>query len=82
MALLSPDSLQHNRWYLDRDGGTIMRQITAAAIAIALMFAFNTVFETATPLGRIIFAAVSLCAAMGFVLWKDLPRSEPERPDA
>jgi hypothetical protein len=59
-----------------------MRQITAAAIAIALMFALNALFETATPLVRIIFAAVSCCAGIGFILWRDLPQSEPERPDA
>jgi hypothetical protein len=62
--------------------GAIMRPITAAAIAIALIVALNTLFETATPLVRIVFAAVSCCVAMGFVLWKDLPQSETEGPDA
>jgi hypothetical protein len=58
-----------------------MRQIAAAAIAIALMVALNSLFETATPFVRIVFAAVSCCIAVGFLLWKDLPQSEPERPD-
>jgi hypothetical protein len=59
-----------------------MRQITAAAIAITLIVVLNSLFETATPLVKIIFAAVSCGAAIGFVLWKDLPQSEPEGPDA
>ena len=82
MAFLSPDSPKLIRGICLVDGGTIMRQITAAAIAIGLMVALNTLFGTATPFVRIVFAAVSCCIAMGFVLWKDLPQSEPERPDA
>jgi hypothetical protein len=62
--------------------GVIMRQIAAAAIAIVVLVAVNSIFESATPLLRIVFAALAFSAAWVCLLWKDLMLSAPEHPDA
>jgi hypothetical protein len=59
-----------------------MRQITAAAIAIVVLVALNSIFEPATPLLRIVFAALAFSAAWVCLLWKDFSLSAPKHPDA
>jgi hypothetical protein len=59
-----------------------MRQITAAAVAIVILVALNSIFEPAAPLLKIVFAALALSAAWVILLWKDLALSAPEHRDA